>query len=575
MESGTWNVNRQEALEKLRGVTVLNGRLNIGGEVSDLSPLACLTRISGHLVISDTWLLSSLDGLDSLSVVGAQLEVARNASLLRLGKLPNLQQVKGLIEIRENPILESVAGVGLNAHEVHVIDNNQLDALSGFERFEEGVLLIEGNDNLVSLDGLQGLRRGTLRLVDNDALQFLPGVENFEEGELWIEGNDGLWSLRGLVSLRHGQISVIDNDALISLDGLEAVEELDVLDISGNDGLRELNSVSRLSTVQNLVLAENPQLTSLYGLDQLRHAGSISIARNERLRHLVGLGGLETVDGLIITGNSSMGTLTGMFSLRGVQYAVIESNPELVIADALAHLGSDSSEVQSIYFTSNPKLTEIDLGGLTRLRELVITDCGSLADLSDLAGVTELSVLSLGHNAGLMSLAGVEQISDLFLLAIANNPRLTDLRHLSGLRNVRNGIEIAANPALTSLDGLGSLSEGDGVTDVVRLEGNESLVDIDALRGLVRVSQLVIQDNDALLGLTGLEGLADLDSLIVEGNRSLATLRGLGARTVNGWIEIMGNESLPSCDVEAFVERLDWVPDSVRAEDNGTGTCSP
>ncbi len=143
-------------------------------------------------------------------------------------------------------------------------------------------------------------------------------------------------------------------------------------------------------------------------------------------------------------------------------------------------------------------------------------------------------MLSLAQNAGLVSLTGVDQISDLSLLSIANNPRLTDLRHLSGIRDVRNGIEIVGNPALTSLDGLGSFSAGDGVTEVVRLEGNGSLVDIDALRGLVRVSQLVIQDNDALLGLTGLEGLADLDSLIVEENRSLATLRGLGARTIGG-----------------------------------------
>ncbi|WP_437276314.1 leucine-rich repeat domain-containing protein [Sorangium sp. So ce375] len=573
MENGTWNVNRQEELEALRGVTVLNGRLNIGGDVSDLSPLACLTTITGRLVIRDTTLLSSLDGLDSLSLIGARLTVERNSSLLRLG-LPNLQQVKGTIEIRENPILESVAGVGLNAHEVRVIDNDSLDSLSGFGGFEEGVLLIEGNDGLVSLDGLQGLRRGTLRLVDNDALMWLLGLEKLEEGELWIEGNDGLGSLRGVVSLRRGRLSLIDNDALTSLDGLDAVEDLEELAISGNDGLVKLDGVWRLTTVQNLVLTENSQLNTLYGLDGLRHAGAITVALNERLRDLSGLSGLETAGSLSVVGNSSMVALAGMFSLRGIVDVYVESNPELVLADAFAYVPLGSVDVQSLQFTSNPKLIWIDLG-LMRLQHLSITDCGSLADLSDFIGLNELSVLSLAQNAGLVSLTGLERISDLSVLSIANNPRLTDLRALSGLRNLRNAIEIVGNPALTSLDGLGTFSAGDGVTESVRLEGNEALVDIDALRGLVRVNQLVIQDNDALLGLTGLEGLADLDSLIIDENRSLATLRGLGARTIGGWMEIMGNESLPSCEVDAFVERLDWPPPSVLEENNGTGACAP
>ena len=37
---------------------------------------------------------------------------------------------------------------------------------------------------------------------------------------------------------------------------------------------------------------------------------------------------------------------------------------------------------------------------------------------------------------------------------------------------------------------------------------------------------------------------------------------------------VTGNESFPGCEIEAFVERLDWPP-VVYEERNGTGTCSP
>src|SRR5690349_5113467 len=40
--SGSLSVTHQDGLEDLRGVTVLDGTLSIGGDVSDLSPLACL-----------------------------------------------------------------------------------------------------------------------------------------------------------------------------------------------------------------------------------------------------------------------------------------------------------------------------------------------------------------------------------------------------------------------------------------------------------------------------------------------------------------------------------------------------
>ncbi|WP_437528464.1 hypothetical protein WME79_45420 [Sorangium sp. So ce726] len=46
-------------------------------------------------------------------------------------------------------------------------------------------------------------------------------------------------------------------------------------------------------------------------------------------------------------------------------------------------------------------------------------------------------------------------------------------------------------------------------------------------------------------------------------------------RILGDSLEVQGNESLPSCKVKAFVERLAWPPYNVFQENNGAGTCSP
>ncbi|KYF89491.1 hypothetical protein BE20_20265 [Sorangium cellulosum] len=150
--SGSLSVTHQDGLEDLRGVTVLDGTLTLGGDVSDLSPLACLKTIKGKLQIIDATRLSSLDGLGSLSYVGLQLQVMRNPSLLSLSGLRSLREAVAVL-ISENPLLESVVGVGVKAAEWRVADNDALESLSGLEDVEEGVFWIEGNDRLATLDG--------------------------------------------------------------------------------------------------------------------------------------------------------------------------------------------------------------------------------------------------------------------------------------------------------------------------------------------------------------------------------------------------------------------------------------
>ncbi|WP_437735549.1 leucine-rich repeat domain-containing protein [Sorangium sp. So ce1335] len=527
VREGSVLVTSQAELEQLRGVTALRGTLEITRRVTDLSPLECLTTIDGNLTISDNPALRNLDGLRSL------------------------EEVAGTIMVSENPLLESVAGVAVKAHTWYVAHNASLESLSGFEEVEAGVLWLEANARLANLSALGNLRQGAIMLIDNDALTSLEGINASQL--------DGLRILR--------------NDGLVSLKGLEALESVGILELEENQNLSSLEGLEKLRTADNLRLWVNENLSSLEGLESLVHVGFLDIAGNAELADLTGLTSLESLGSLNVSSNPALVSLDGAPALRAVEHVVIDGNPELVSVSAFAQLRPDQDPPLSLHLIGNPKLTSIDIGRVTRLGELYLYHL-PLTDLSAFAGVSELVRLSVADNPELVSLTGVEQISGLFILEVAHNPRLTSLEGLSGLRFVESGISIVNNLALTTLDGLGPLSSGDTGANVgVILEDNPRLVDIDALRGIERMSHLVVTDNDALLDLTGLEDASELQSLIIKDNLALTTLRGLGARSISS-MDVTGNQRLTSCEIAAFVAGLEHVG-SVREEGNATGPCPP
>ncbi|MBN2196044.1 MAG: hypothetical protein JW751_24725 [Polyangiaceae bacterium] len=120
-------------------VTSLTGLDNLALNVepiSTLSPLRNLTTVAGGLAIG-RGMLTDLDGLQGITSLGEGLHIRSVEALTSLHGLENLRSVGTQVEIRGNPWLGDLTAL------------SQLTSLTS--------LLIEANDSLTSLAGLEGI----------------------------------------------------------------------------------------------------------------------------------------------------------------------------------------------------------------------------------------------------------------------------------------------------------------------------------------------------------------------------------------------------------------------------------
>lgn len=103
--TGTVEAFSDAELEGLDQVVAIEGDLFIGGEVTDLSSLSCLTKVDGVIFIGDTFALENLKGLERLEYAGGMFLLS-NQSLNSLQALDRDQLwIESNLEIIENPDL--------------------------------------------------------------------------------------------------------------------------------------------------------------------------------------------------------------------------------------------------------------------------------------------------------------------------------------------------------------------------------------------------------------------------------------------------------------------------------------
>lgn len=178
-----------------------------GGTVGDdagLSAKAGCLRVVGDLTIVGVQNLALLDALQS---VDGTLTV-RATKARTLQGLEGLRSV-GALSITNNPELSDVSALrGLSqARTVHFKGNRALRALQGLESLREVDQLVIERSVLITLDGLDGLRRiGRLELRDNSRLISMAGLNRVEQAsEVTLDRNPlvcgKLGVLRGLLTL--------------------------------------------------------------------------------------------------------------------------------------------------------------------------------------------------------------------------------------------------------------------------------------------------------------------------------------------------------------------------------------
>jgi hypothetical protein len=301
----------------------------------------------------------------------------------------------------------------------------------------------------------------------------------------------------------------IEAGYLPSLEGLESLERTGNLEVSFVTApslavfanLRNIGSHDDASLAGRLTLLNNPNLTDLQGLTQVRGLLDLVLVDNPALEDLEGIVLSEGTRNINILGSpllTELGELAPVFNLntlylvglgirnldelqnlRALGYLEVGENPELENVDGLAQL----SNASSLSFELNPKL----------LRLPAFVD---LYSVGSLRALNNAELVSIDLDLPLPIAGGeVVQGEDLetgpSVIEIAANGKLQSISLAAGLTKVQH-LAIYDNPSLASID-LGSLRR----LDKLSIQDNERLAQID-LGDLQTVDSLAVIDNPLL-----------------------------------------------------------------------------
>lgn len=184
------------------------------------------TEITGDLIISSTD-LTHLTGLESLEVIGGNLEMIATPALANIRGLQNLRSIGDLFILWGNGGLTDLGGleniefIGGNLVLWELNNLTDLTALRGISSLG-GNLDIQDSATLTNLDGLENLKTiGGLRLRGNNTLATVDHLESIEsvDGFFDIVQNPALPTCAAQALLDAigegnitGDISIQDND---------------------------------------------------------------------------------------------------------------------------------------------------------------------------------------------------------------------------------------------------------------------------------------------------------------------------------------------------------------------------
>ena len=178
----------------------------------------------------------------------------------------------------------------------------------GYTEVTEGMII--GSENgfsetdIVDLTPLATLTKlANLRIRRNPLLLNLDGLENVNvTGVLSILQNDGLLNIDALsrITTLSSTLQIGYNKSIQNIDGLSNITTAAVVHINGNDALENIDGLMSLLSIEtNLNISQNPFITNLNGLANLVTVnGNVSIDDNDRLDSYCGIKPLLTNDGI-------------------------------------------------------------------------------------------------------------------------------------------------------------------------------------------------------------------------------------------------------------------------------------
>lgn len=230
---------------------------------------------NGNLVLSTQQEVNDFGVFNFTEVQGDVIigNATNYTDIIDLTPLSSINYISGSLTITGNENLNSFQGLqnimNIDGDKLHIQNNPTLTSLQGFNFSTINDLLIEDNDALTTLQGINNFTSiSNLHITENDGLASLTGANNSIsiEEDLRISKNNSLTSLQGIEVFNlssQNDLHILDNDALTSLQGMEGITELRFLYIRYNDVLASLAQLENLTTVLDIMIDDNDSLVNL------------------------------------------------------------------------------------------------------------------------------------------------------------------------------------------------------------------------------------------------------------------------------------------------------------------------
>ena len=495
--------------DTLASKTIIAGNLTIGyttgssrSDITDLTTLRNIVRITGDLRIGQNGQLVNLNDLTHLQTIGGYFQVFSNGGLTDLGDFSVLQSIGGNFV---------------------VYSNDQLTTLGDFPELQSigGYFSVSNNDKLTDLGDFTNLQFiGKFFIVNNnDKLTTLGDFPNLQSigGDFGVYANDQLTDLGDFTNLQFiGEFfSVSNNDKLTTLGDFPDLQTIgEIFIVNNNDKLTDLGDFPVLRTIgRGFSVSSNGKLTTLGDFSVLQTiGGSFNVYNNDKLTTLGDFPDLQTIGEFFIVENNDSLTTLGNFPVltsigigsvnvpslnnnytRNVSM-VVEENPVLsdcyyVLTDFLP--GGTHAVSGEIYINNNANGCNSQNGIINTVYQgsiTVRTQAEANALIDTLSGKTIINGnLTIGYTTGgsrsdidsLSFLRNIVRITE--NLIIQQNGQLVHLNDLTHLQTIGGYFSVSSNDSLTDLgDNFPALltSIGMGRAYVPSLRGDRSNVSI-------------------------------------------------------------------------------------------------
>lgn len=417
-------------------VREIGGNLAISSsELLSLNGLDSLKSVGSELVFSDLPNLMSLSGLSHIKTVGSNLTLSGLMSINSLAGLESLDSIGGLT-VRYCKGLTDIVGLGhLNSigGSVMIEHNDNLISLSGLSSLIEikGELNLRSNESLTNMNGLNSLTSlGGITLKRNPNFTIEPnfvfGLDSIPGKVLFYEqpGITDLNILTGIKSI--GRLYIYDCQDLVSLNGLENLEHATHFELFSLPALAELPNVSNFSSAKSLKLRSLPKVTTLSFFQNIDVADILEILECES-----------------ITENIVWSEIDSLITLR--VYGSFNEEVEIMSFPSLKHVGRHL--IINAFLSSTLDLSSLNSAGYIELDNI------ASINLSNLTSSEFLKIRNLKtEDLQLESLEEVDRYLD-----ISRCQNLRDLNGLASIRKVGGSIVIFRNDSLRNIDALAQL----------------------------------------------------------------------------------------------------------------------